>query len=160
MTIAVGDTFPEITVTTVDGEGNPAPLNLGAFLSGKTVAIFGVPGAFTPTCSIKHMPGFVEQAAALQAKGVAAIACHSVNDAFVMKAWAKDQGAEDITLLADGSAILTKALGLELDLTEAGLGLRVQRYAAIVKDGMVSYLGVEEGQSFGVSSAQAVLEAL
>ena len=160
MTLVVGDAFPEMTVTTVDGEGNPAPLNLDTFLNGRTVAIFGVPGAFTPTCSIKHMPGFIEQADALKAKGVEAIACHAVNDAFVMKAWAKDQGAHGITLIADGSAALTKALGLELDLTAAGLGLRVQRYAAIVKDGTVIYLGVEEGQSFGVSSAEAVLEAL
>lgn len=160
MTISVGDTFPSLTVTTIDGDGNPGPLNLAEFLSGKTVAIFGVPGAFTPTCSIKHMPGFIEQAAALKAAGVDAIACHSVNDAFVMKAWAKDQNADGMVLLADGSADLTKALGLELDLTGAGLGLRCERYAAVVKDGTVAYLGVEANQSFGVSSAEAVLEAL
>lgn len=160
MTLAVGDAFPTLTVQTCDDQGAPAPLDLAAWLAGKTAVIFGVPGAFTPTCSAKHLPGFVEQAAALKAKGVEAIGCHSVNDAFVMAAWAKTSGSEDITMIADGSAALTKALGLELDLTAAGLGLRVQRYAALIKDGKVTYLGVEPGQEFGVSSAEAVLEAL
>ena len=111
MSLNVGDAFPALTIPSVDASGDPAPLDLGAFLKGRTVAIFGVPGAFTPTCSAKHMPGFVAQADALKAKGVDAIACHSVNDVFVMRAWAKDQGAGDITLIADGSAALAKALG-------------------------------------------------
>ncbi len=160
MTLAVGDAFPTPTVQTCDDQGAPAPLDLSAWLAGRTVVIFGVPGAFTPTCSAKHLPGFVEQAAALKAKGVDAIGCHSVNDAFVMAAWSKTSGSADITMIADGSAALTKALGLELDLEAAGLGLRVQRYAAVIKDGNLTYLGVEPGQEFGVSSAEAVLEAL
>ena len=160
MTLAVGDVFPTLTVQTCDDQGAPAPLDLGVWLKGRTAVIFGVPGAFTPTCSAKHLPGFVEQAAALKAKGVDAIGCHCVSDAFVLAAWTKVSGSEDITMIADGSAILTKALGLESDLTAAGLGLRVQRYAAVIKDGTVIYLGVEPNQEFGVSSAEAVLEAL
>ena len=160
MTLALGDAFPTLTALTPDENGAPSPLDLNAWMAGKTVVIFGVPGAFTPTCSAKHLPGFVEQAAALRAKGVEAIGCHSVNDAFVMNAWAKAAGSADFTMIADGSAAMTKALGLELDLTMAGMGLRCQRYAMVLKDGVVTYLGVEPGQDFGVSSAEAVLEAL
>ena len=160
MTLAIGDEFPSLTVQSADETGGPSPLDLGAWTKGKTVVLFGVPGAFTPTCSQRHLPGFVDQAAALRAKGVEAIGCHSVNDAFVMAAWAKANGADELIMIADGSAVLTKALGLELDLTAMGLGLRCKRYAAVVKDGKVTYLGVEEGQDFGVSSANAVLDAL
>ena len=160
MTLTVGDAFPTLTVQTCDALGAPEPLALGPWLAGRKVVVFGVPGAFTPTCSARHLPGFVAKAAALRAKGIAAIGCHSVNDAFVMGAWAESAGSDDITMIADGAARLTKALGLEVDLSDAGLGLRCKRYAAILEDGRVSYLGVEEGQDFGVSSAEAVLEAL
>lgn len=160
MTISVGNTFPNITVQTCDDQGAPAPLDLGQWASDRKVVIFGLPGAFTPTCSAKHLPGFVAQAAALRSHGVAAIGCHSVNDAFVMAAWARAAGSADITMIADGAAALTKALGLELDLTMAGMGVRSQRYAMIIDQGLVTYLGVEPGQDFGVSSAEAVLEAL
>ena len=160
MPIQVGDQFPRVSVQTCDAQGAPAPLDLDLFLQGKTVVIVGVTGAFTPTCSVRHLPGFVQQAAALQAKGVDMIACHAVNDAFVLGTWAKSLGSADITMIADGTAALTRALGLELDLTATGMGLRCQRYAAIVKNGEVTYLGVEPGQSLGVSSAKAVLEAL
>jgi len=160
MTISVGDRFPAMTVMTPDENGGPSPLNLADWMAEKTCVLFGLPGAFTPTCSAKHLPGFVEQAEALKAKGVDAIACHSVNDAFVMGAWAKAAGSADVTMIADGAADMTRALGLELDLTAAGMGLRCQRYAMILKNGEVTYLGVEAGQTFGVSSAEAVLEAL
>lgn len=160
MSIQIGAAYPSITVQTTDAAGAPTPLDMGALVAGKTVVIFGLPGAFTPTCSVQHLPGFVAQAEALKAKGVDAIACHAVNDAFVLGAWAKANDAGDITMIADGTAALTKALGLELDLTMAGMGLRCKRYAMIVKDGKVAHLGIEEGQTFGVSSAEAILEAL
>jgi len=125
------------------------------------VVLFGVPGAFTPTCSAKHLPGFVEHAAALKAKGVDAVACMAVNDAFVMGAWGKDQGITDqVTMVADGSAAFTKAMGLEFDLTERGLGVRCQRFALVAKDGKVTHVAVEAPGAFEVSKAEAVLAAL
>ena len=125
------------------------------------MVLFALPGAFTPTCSAKHLPGFVQQAEAIKAKGVDTIACLSVNDAFVMGAWGKDQQVGDtVLMLADGSADLTKALGLELDLNSRGFGLRSQRYAMIVDDGVVTAVNVEQGGAFEVSSAEAILEAL
>ncbi len=160
MTLAVGGLFPAVTVMSPDETGAPSPLNLGTWLENKTSVIFGVPGAFTPTCSAKHLPGFVAHLPALQDKGVEAVACHSVNDAFVMAAWTEVAGDPAIRMIADGAADLTKQLGLELDLTAAGMGLRCQRYALILKNREVTYLGLETGQSFGVSSAEAVLEAL
>ena len=160
MTIAVGDAIPAITVQTCDDQGAPAPFDLQEWAKDRTVVIFGVPGAFTPTCSAQHLPGFIAHAEALAAKGVAAIGCHAVNDAFVLGAWAKASESGSITMIADGAAALTKALGLELDLTEAGMGLRCKRYAMVLKNGQVTYLGVEPGQTFDVSSAEAVLEAL
>ena len=160
MRIEVGDTFPSLTVQTCDDQGAPAPLELGAWTASRKVVIFGVPGAFTPTCSAQHMPGFIQHAEALKAKGIAALGCHAVNDAFVMGAWATASGSGDMTMIADGTGALAKALGLELDLTVAGMGLRSQRYAVVLDQGQVTYLGVEPGQTFGVSSAEAVLEAL
>jgi peroxiredoxin (alkyl hydroperoxide reductase subunit C) len=160
MTIKVGDTVPAVKVTQATAEG-PKELDTGALFAGKTVVLFGVPGAFTPTCSAKHLPGFVTQAAALKAKGVDTIACMAVNDAFVMGAWAKDQGITDqVTMIGDGSAAFTKALGLELDLTARGLGVRCQRFALVAKDGKVTHVAVEAPGAFEVSKAEAVLAAL
>ena len=125
------------------------------------MVLFAVPGAFTPTCSAKHMPGFVEHAEAIKAKGVDTIACLSVNDVFVMDAWAKDQRSGDkVLMLADGSANFAKALGLELDLIGRGMGMRAQRFALVAKDGVVTHLGVEQPGGFDVSRAEAILAAL
>ncbi|HET9148188.1 MAG TPA: peroxiredoxin, partial [Acetobacteraceae bacterium] len=136
-------------------------IDTGALFAGKTVVLFAVPGAFTPTCSIKHLPGFLEQYDALKAKGVDEIVCLAVNDVFVMDAWAKSQNIDGrITMLADGSGAFTQALGLELDLVARGLGMRSQRYALIAKDGVVTHLAVESAGGFEVSRAEAVLEAL
>jgi len=139
----------------------PAEISTDEVFAGKKVVLFALPGAFTPTCSAKHLPGFVEQAAAIKAKGVDTIACLSVNDPFVMGAWGKDQGVGDkVLMLADGSGDFTKAVGLELDLAGRGFGLRSQRYAMIVDDGVVTTLNVEDSGAFLVSSADAILEAL
>jgi peroxiredoxin (alkyl hydroperoxide reductase subunit C) len=160
MAIKIGDTIPEAKLTQATAEG-PRELSSQDLFGGKTVVLFGVPGAFTPTCSAKHLPGFVQQAAALKGKGIDTIACMAVNDAFVMKAWGENQGiADEVLLLADGSAAFTKALGLELDLTARGMGIRCQRFALVAKDGVVSYLGIEEGGAFEVSKAETVLAAL
>jgi peroxiredoxin len=130
-------------------------------LGGKKVVLFAVPGAFTPTCSAKHVPGFVQRADEIKAKGVATIACVSVNDAFVMDAWAKDQGTGDkVTMLADGNAEFTQAIGLGLDGTVFGLGLRSQRYAMIVEDGEVRTIAVEDGPGLDVSAADKILAQL
>jgi peroxiredoxin len=160
MTIAVGDKIPDVTVQ-VPGPEGPAPAKTGELLGKGKVVLFGLPGAFTPTCSDHHLPGFVLRAEDLQAKGVDKIACVSVNDAFVMSAWgeAREVG-EKVTLLADGSATFTKALGLEVDLTGAGLGVRSKRYAAILDNGVVTDLAVEEGLGLDISSADAVLAKL
>jgi peroxiredoxin len=160
MAIAAGDSIPAMKI--MEGtEDGPKELDTAAFFAGRTVVLFGVPGAFTPTCSAKHLPGFVEHAAALTAKGADAIACMAVNDAFVMKAWGKDQGAlGKVTMIADGSAAFTRAMGLELDLTARGLGLRCQRFALIAKDGKVVHVAVEAAGAFDVSSAEAVLATL
>jgi peroxiredoxin len=160
MTIAVGDTLPQATFMTPTEEG-PAPISTDEIFKGKTVALFAVPGAFTPTCSAKHLPGFKEHAAELKAKGVDAIACVSVNDVFVMKAWAKDQGTGDeILMLADGNGEFTKALGLEMDGSKFGLGTRSRRYSLVAKDGVVEQLNLEAGGEFKVSSADYLLEHL
>ncbi len=158
--ISVGDAIPALRVMQATAEG-PKEVDTGEFFKGRTVALFGVPGAFTPTCSAKHLPGFVTQAGALRDKGVDVIACMAVNDAFVMGAWGKDQSAGDnVVMLADGSAVFTKALGLELDLTARGLGLRCQRFALVAKDGKVTHVAVEAPGAFEVSKAEAVLAAL
>ena len=160
MTIKVGDKFPALTLKTNTADGID-DLNTAEFFKGRKVVVFAVPGAFTPTCSVKHLPGFVEKAADLKSKGVDAIACTSVNDAFVMGAWAKDQSVGDsITMIADGNAELAQALGLEMDVSAAGLGTRSQRYAMVVEDGTVTKLFVEEPRAFEVSSVEHVLANL
>ena len=160
MTIKVGDTIPSVTIRQATAEG-PKEVNTAELFAGRTVVLFGVPGAFTPTCSAKHLPGFVTNAAALKAKGVDTIACVAVNDGFVMGAWARDQGISDeVVMLADGSADFTRALGLELDLTARGLGVRSQRFALVAKNGKVTHVAVEAPGAFEVSKAEAVLAAL
>jgi peroxiredoxin len=158
MTIKVGDKLPEANFMTFTADG-PAPLSSADLFKGKTVALFALPGAFTPTCSAKHLPGFKAKAADLKAKGIDTIACLSVNDVFVMKAWAKDQGVEDeIVMLADGNGDFTRAIGLEMDGSKFGMGQRSQRYSLIAKDGVVTQLNVEHGGEFKVSSAEYLLE--
>lgn len=160
MTIKVGDRIPSVSLTRLTGDG-PAPIGTEDIFKGKKVVLFAVPGAFTPTCSAKHLPGFVAQAAALKAKGVDTVACVSVNDAFVMGAWAKDQGVGDkVLMLADGSGVFTKAVGLELNLVDRGLGMRSERYAMVVEDGVVAIFNREAPGAFEVSGAEAVLAAL
>jgi peroxiredoxin (alkyl hydroperoxide reductase subunit C) len=159
MTIKVGDKIPSVTLNVMTEDG-PDAVSTDDFFAGKKVAIFGVPGAFTPTCSAKHLPGFVANADALKAKGVDAIACVSVNDPFVMGAWGKDQGVGDkVAMLADGSAKFTKATGLELDLTDRGLGVRCQRFSMVVDDGTVSSIHIDEG-TFEKTSAETMLSEL
>jgi peroxiredoxin (alkyl hydroperoxide reductase subunit C) len=158
--IKVGDQIPSMTLTKATAEG-PKPVTTDEIFKGRKVVMFAVPGAFTPTCSAKHLPGFVQNIDALKAKGVDEIVCMAVNDAFVMGAWGKDQGVgENITMLADGSAAFTKAMGLELDLVARSLGVRSQRFAMVVQDGKVTHLAVEAAGGFDVSRAEAVLAAL
>lgn len=160
MTIKVGDKIPSAMMTTMTADG-PGPVETDAFFAGKKVVLFSVPGAFTPTCSAKHLPGFVTRADEILAKGVDAIACMSVNDVFVMHAWGKDAGVEDkVAMLADGNGDFTKAIGLELDGTGFGMGMRSQRFAMIVEDGTVTGLFVEEPGAFQVSSADHVISQL
>ena len=160
MTVKVGDTLPQATFTPMGPDG-PKPITTDEIFKGKTVALFAVPGAFTPTCSAKHLPGFKQQASALKAKGVDAIACVSVNDVFVMNAWGRDQSiGSDIMMLADGNGAFTKAIGLELDASGFGMGQRSQRYSLVAKDGVVSQLNVEAGGEFRVSAADYMLEHL
>lgn len=159
MTIKVGDKIPAATLAHMTGDG-PEELSTDAIFKGKKVVLFAVPGAFTPTCSAAHLPGYVSQADKFSAKGVDTIACVSVNDPFVMGAWGDAQNAENILMLADGSGLFTKALGLELDLIERGLGVRSQRYAMIVDDGVVTQLNVEPSPALEVSDAETMLKAL
>jgi peroxiredoxin len=157
MTIAVGDKVPSATLMKF-GESGPEPVTTDALFAGKTVALFALPGAFTPTCSAKHVPGFKAHAAEFRAKGVDTIACVSVNDVFVMKAWGKDQDVgDDVLMLADGNGDFTRAVGLAMDGTKFGMGERSQRYSMVVKDGVVKELNVEEGGEFKVSSAEYML---
>jgi len=157
MAIKEGDKIPSVKIKATD----MSDLTTDELFKGKKVVLFAVPGAFTPTCSNQHLPGYIEHADAIRAKGVDDIICMSVNDAFVMGAWAKDRGAGDkVRLVADGNGDLTKALGLEMDGTGIGFGLRAQRFAAIVEDGVVKKLAVEEPMKFEVSAAEAILEAL
>lgn len=157
MTIKAGDKIPEATLRTMK-EGKPTPITTAELFQGKKVALFGVPGAFTPTCSARHLPGFKDKLADFRAKGVDTIACVAVNDAFVMSAWGKDQKVgDDIVMLADGSGDFARALGLELDLTGAGMGKRVARFSALVDNGVVKQLNVEEPGKFEVSSAEYML---
>jgi len=160
MAIQVGDRIPSAAfrIKTADGIQE---LSTDEVFGGKKVVLFSVPGAFTPTCSAKHLPGFVQKAGEIKGKGVDTIACLSVNDAFVMEAWGRDQGVGDkVLMLADGNGDFAKALGLELDATGNGLGIRSQRFAMVVDDGVVKTLNVEQPGAFEVSSAEAMLEAL
>lgn len=160
MTIQVGDRIPSVTLTQATADG-PQPVTTDEYFAGRKVAIFAVPGAFTPTCSARHLPGFVEKADEIKAKGVDEIAAVSVNDAFVMGAWGKQGGADGkITMLADGNAEFAKALGLDADFSKFGMGTRSQRWSAIVEDGTVKELNVEEPGAFNVSSAEFMLGQL
>ncbi len=160
MTIAKGDPLPQTTFATLT-ESGPQQVESDAFFAGKKVALFSVPGAFTPTCSAKHLPGFIDKAEALKAKGVDAIVCTAVNDVFVMGAWGKSAGADGVvTMLADGNGAFAKAVGLELDGSKFGLGTRGQRFSMIVNDGVVEELNVEAPGDFKVSSAEYLLDQL
>ncbi len=160
MTIKVGDTLPLMKLMTATPEG-PKEVSTESLFKGKRVVLFAVPGAFTPTCSAKHLPGYVQNADAFSAHGVATIVCLAVNDPFVMAAWAKDQNVDGkIVMLADGSGALTKAMGLELDLVGRGLGIRSQRFAMVVDDMKVTHLAVEAPGDFDVSRAEAILAVL
>ena len=157
MAIKVGDKIPSVKIKATD----MSDLETDKLFKGKKVVLFAVPGAFTPTCSNQHLPGYIEHADEIRAKGVDEIICMSVNDAFVMGAWAKDRGAGDkVRLVADGNGDLTKALGLEMDGTGIGFGLRSQRFAAVIDDGVVKKLAVEEPGKFEKSAAEAILAAL
>ena len=160
MTIKVGDHIPSATLMQMKG-GAPQLVKTDDFFSGKKVVVFALPGAFTPTCSAKHLPGFVQHADDIKKMGVDAIACVSVNDAFVMGAWGEQQGAGDkVSMLADGNGDFTKALGLEMDASRFGMGTRSQRFSMVVDDGVVKALNVEEPGAFNVSSADYVMKQL
>ena len=160
MTIKVGDKIPSATFTQMK-DGKPTPVTSDELFSGKTVALFALPGAFTPTCSAKHVPGYVQNHDALKAKGVDAIVCISVNDAFVMGAWGKDQKADGkVMMLGDGNGEFTQAMGLTMDGSKFGLGTRSQRYAMIVEGGVIKDLFVEKPCAFEVSAAENVLKHL
>ena len=157
MTIKVGDTLPTATFMTMTAEG-PRPVTSDDIFKGAKVALLALPGAFTPTCSARHLPGYKDKVAEFKAKGVDKIVCVSVNDVFVMGAWAKDQGITDeVTLLADGNGDFTRAVGLEFDGSKFGMGLRSQRYSLVANDGKVEHLNVEEGGEFKVSAADYML---
>ena len=161
MTIQIGDRIPAATLAQATADG-PKPVSTAEIFNGKTVALFAVPGAFTPTCSARHLPGFKDKRQELAGKGVDTIACLSVNDPFVMGAWAQSQdvSADEITMLADGNGDLTRALGLSMDASGFGMGERSQRYSMLVKDGVVEQLNIEQGGEFKVSSAEHLLAQL
>jgi len=159
MSIKQGDKIPSATLK-VMSETGPIDQSTDDIFNGKKVVLFAVPGAFTPGCSMTHLPGFVVNADAIKAKGVDTIVCMAVNDAFVMDAWGKSQNAEELLMLADGNGEFTKALGLELDASGFGMGSRAQRFGMIVEDGKVSYLGIEAPGEIKASAAEAILEQL
>jgi peroxiredoxin len=160
MAINVGDAVPEMTLVKATADG-PAPITTAELFGGRTVALFSVPGAFTPTCSAKHLPGYVEHADSLKGKGVDEVVCVSVNDAFVMAAWGKSAHADDkVTMIADGNGDFSKALGLTFDGSAYGMGLRGQRFSMLVKDGRVAQLNIEPPGAFGVSSAEHLMAQL
>ena len=160
MTIQVGDKIPAATLTTMTADG-PGPVSTDEYFAGRKVVLFSVPGAFTPTCSAKHLPGFVDNADEIRGKGVDEIACMSVNDVFVMTAWGKSAGVEGkVTMLADGNGAFAKALGLEMDASGFGMGTRSKRFSMIVDDGTVTELNLEEPGAFQVSSAEHALTQL
>ncbi|MBN2971641.1 peroxiredoxin [Roseomonas aeriglobus] len=160
MTIKVGDRIPSVTFAKAT-ENGPEGVTSDEFFAGRKVALFSVPGAFTPTCSAKHLPGFIEKADALKAKGIDEIACTAVNDAFVLGAWnASNQAGDTVTMLADGNADFVKATGLEMDGSKFGMGTRGQRFSMIVNDGVVEQLHVEAPGEFKVSSAEHLLDTM
>lgn len=162
-TISVGDNLPDSTFSYLDPAGELQTITVSDLTKGKKAVFFAVPGAFTPTCSQKHLPGFVEKSAELKAKGVDTIACISVNDAFVMKAWKENLNIKDeVLLLSDGNGNFTRAIGCELDLSDkpVGLGVRSRRYALLAEDGVVKVLNLEEGGAFTFSSAEDILKVL
>lgn len=159
MTIAVGEKLPDVKLVKAT-ENGPEAVQSSEYFAGKRVALFSVPGAYTPTCSAKHLPGFVDKAADLKAKGVDEIACTAVNDAFVLGAWAEANEAQDITMLADGNGEFAQALGLTMDGSGFGLGQRGQRFSMLVNDGVVEQLNVEAPGDFKVSTAEYMLEQL
>jgi peroxiredoxin len=159
MTIAVGDKLPDVKLIKVT-EGGPDAVQTSDYFAGKKIALFSVPGAFTPTCSAKHLPGFVEKASELKAKGIDEIACTAVNDAFVMGAWAKASGSDNITMLSDGNGELAEAVGLVMDGSGFGMGKRGQRFSMIINDGVIEQLNVEAPGQFEVSSAEHMLQQL
>jgi peroxiredoxin len=159
MSIKVGDKIPSVTLRHLNTEGGVNAVSSEDYFKGKTVAVFGLPGAYTRTCSSRHLPGYVANSDALKAKGIDEVACVSVNDAFVMGAWGKEHNAGGkVTMLGDGSCELTEALGLTVDRVAAGMGIRSQRYSMVVKDGVVTELNVEPSGEYGASSAEAMLE--
>ena len=160
MTVAAGDRVPDIEVRTLGDDGMPKPVRTGEVLGKGKVVLFAVPGAFTPGCSKVHLPGYIQRGAELKSKGVDRIVCIAVNDPWVMDAWAKAQGAGDIVMLADGAGAFAKAMGLDFDGSGFGLGVRSQRYAALIEDGVITQLNVEAGPGVNVSSCDAMLETL
>jgi peroxiredoxin len=159
MTIQVGDRLPDVPLTIAGADG-PQPTTTGEFFGGKRVALFAVPGAFTPTCSARHLPSYVEKASELKSREIDEIACISVNDPFVMGAWNKADGSEDITMLADGNGEFAEATGLSMDGSKFGMGKRSQRYSMIVDDGVVEQLNVEQPGEYRASSAETMLDQL
>ena len=159
MTIEVGDRIPDVPIT-VAGPDGPQPTTIGDYFSGKKVALFAVPGAFTPTCSARHLPSYVEKAGELKGKGIDEIACISVNDPFVMAAWGQRDGSEDVTMISDGNGQFAEAVGLGMDASKFGMGKRSQRYSMLVNDGVVEQLNVEAPGEYRASSAEHLLEQL
>jgi glutaredoxin/glutathione-dependent peroxiredoxin len=160
MTIAVGDRIPDVQLKMIDGQGTEVVSTADVLGKGRVV-LFGVPAAFSPTCSDVHLPGYVTRSEELSARGVDRVFCVSVNDPYVMAAWARSQGVENrVALLADGNGELARAMGLEIDLSRGGLGTRNRRYAAVIEDGVVTHLALEEATGLDVSSADAILSAL
>jgi len=159
MAIQIGDRLPDVSLTLATPEG-PIPVKSGDYFSGKRVALFAVPGAYTPTCSARHLPSYVEKSADLKGKGIDEIVATSVNDAFVLGAWNRDQGSSDITMLADGNGEFAEALGLTMDASKFGMGKRSQRYSMIVNDGVVEQVNVEAPGEYSASSAETMLGQL
>lgn len=159
MSIQVGDRLPDVPLTIASADG-PKPTTSGQFFAGKRVALFAVPGAFTPTCSARHLPSYVEKASELKDQGIDEIACISVNDPFVMAAWEERDGSKDITMLADGNGVFSDAIGLAFDGSQFGMGKRSQRYSMIVDDGTVRQLNVEQPGEYRASSAEFMLDQL
>lgn len=159
MTIQVGDRLPDVPLTIASADG-PKPTTSGEFFKGRRIALFAVPGAFTPTCSARHLPSYVEKARELKSKEIDEIACISVNDPFVMAAWGERDGSDDIVMLADGNGAFAEAVGLVMDGTKFGMGVRSQRYSMIVNDGVVEQLNVEAPGEYRASSAEHMLDQL